>query len=116
MPIRVSLASYAWPRTMTADYGVVAHDMWPTRGIVAGSAFATFELTVYLVAALRAIQGEHPDASLSLFVDDLSMGVDEEDEAAAVAAIRAVGATATRLIQEELMLPFAPEKAITLAC
>ena len=50
-----------------------------------------------------------------MFVDDLSMGVDEDDEDAAVAAIRAVGGTATRLIQDELGLPFAPDKAITLA-
>ena len=113
--LRVSVASYAWPRILTTDYGVVADALWPTRGIVAGSAYATFELTAYLVAALRAIQGEHPDASLSMFVDDLSMGVEADNDEAAVAAIKAVGATATRLIQDDLGLPFAPDKAVTLA-
>ena len=44
----------------------------PSRGIVAGSAFATFELTALLTAALRTLQGENPSAGLSMHVDDLS--------------------------------------------
>ena len=58
--LRVSMVSYTWPRTILTDAGVAAPALSPSRGIVAVSAFATFELTAYLIAAMRALVGRAP--------------------------------------------------------
>ena len=113
--LRVSMASYSWPRTLLTDSGVAAPALCPTRGIVAGSAFATYELTAYLIAAMRALVGEFPQASISLHVDDLSYDVTADDRRSAVRQAVALGQRAIQLVQTELGLPFAPEKAATLA-
>ena len=42
--LRFSVLSYTWGRTLVQDSGVVAPQLYPRRGIVAGSAFAPFEL------------------------------------------------------------------------
>ena len=71
--LRLSLSSYLWPRRVVLDNGIAADPLLPGRGIVAGSAFATFELTAYLVASLRTLKGESPAATISMHVDDLSL-------------------------------------------
>jgi hypothetical protein len=71
--LRASLLSYAGPRRLTF-LGYASEPVWPTRGIAAGSATATFELWLLVAPALRAIKQSHPTAVLSLHVDDLSAG------------------------------------------
>ena len=71
--LRVSIHSYRWPRSIVSDYNIVAEAIHPSRGIVAGSAFATVELAVYLIEALRELVIGHPRTTISMYVDDLSM-------------------------------------------
>ena len=111
----LSLTSYAWGRTLVHDSGIAAPELFPTRGIAAGSAHATFELTLYLLAAMRAMKGEHPQHGLSLWVDDLIMRARYSTTRGAVAAIKAIADSAIAAIQDDLGLPFASEKAVTLA-
>ena len=48
-------------------------------------------------------------------MDDLSFDVAEPTQAEALASFERVAARAVQLIQEDLQLPFAPEKAVSLA-
>ena len=70
---------------------------------------------MYLLAALRTLRGEFPDHGLSNFVDDLAMRARHATRQGAVAAIKGIADRATDLIQTDLGLPFAPDKAVTLA-
>ena len=113
--LRVSIMSYSWPRTIVLDHGVSTAPVHPSRGIVAGSSFATFELAVFLLSAMREMQQHHPTATLSLFVDDLTFDVIADTAREAVQAAVAVGNEAQQLIRTGLGLPFAEDKAVTLA-
>eukprot|EP00974_Lingulodinium_polyedra_P104466 10112975-Lingulodinium_polyedra.AAC.1 len=46
--LRFALASYAWPRRLVLD-GAVSEQIWPGRGIVAGSNTATFEVKAFML-------------------------------------------------------------------
>ena len=53
--LRLSLASYAWPRRLRGTAGMVTKPICSSRGIVAGSAFACYELIAYMYAATRSV-------------------------------------------------------------
>ena len=75
----------------------------------------TFELTALLTAALRTLQGENPSAGLSMHVDDLSFDVEGHTRAVAVHRARVLSLRAAQLIEGELLFPFAPDMAVTIA-
>jgi hypothetical protein len=51
-PLLLSLLSYQWPRRLACQK-YVGTPIRPTRGVAAGSSLATFELEIYLTAAVR---------------------------------------------------------------
>ena len=54
--------------------------MRASRGIAAGSPFATTELKVYLLTLAKAIKATHgPGLTLSIYVDDFSLAVRGKD-------------------------------------
>ena len=63
------------PAASRASFGAVSEPIEPSRSLAAGCAFATFELTAYLLAALRALNGEHPNRGLSMCHVALSCAV-----------------------------------------
>ena len=44
--LRLSLASYRWPRRLIGDLNIISDCILATRGIIAGSAFAVLNLSV----------------------------------------------------------------------
>jgi len=84
--LRLSLASYAWPRRLRGYQGLVTDPIYATRGIVAGSAFACYELIAYMYAATRAVLLTGP--TLSVHVDDISLAVTRANRAHCVRAFQ----------------------------
>ncbi len=77
VPLMASLTSYAWPRYIGLD-GLLAEPIVGSRGIAAGSAFATFELWCLLRNAISSMQIEYPRSTICLHVDDLCLTVVED--------------------------------------
>ena len=69
--LRLSIAGYASPRRLLYA-GILSRQVCPTRGIVAGSSFATTELRLYLLSAVHKHRRSHPNVQLDIFVDDLA--------------------------------------------
>ena len=63
--LRASINSYRWSRTLLFDQNMVGDGVWPTRGIGAGSVFATFEITIYTIGAIRVLASMSPFARIS---------------------------------------------------
>ncbi len=69
--LRLSIASYLMPRSIRVD-GVYSRIVIASRGITAGSIFATTELRVLIIRAVDKVVVTVPRAKLTLYVDDLS--------------------------------------------
>jgi len=71
--LRLSLAAYRLWRVLSIE-GIFSRRVRATRGITAGSGFATGELKVLLLDLMRALQTFWPfDLQVKLFVDDLTL-------------------------------------------
>ena len=71
--LRLSVAAYRISRTVGLD-GVQSAPMQATRGITAGSGFATTELRILMQdVVLRTLEDWGPMIGLTLFVDDLTV-------------------------------------------
>ena len=77
VPLRASLTAYGWPRYIGLD-GLLAEPIVGSRGIAAGSAFATFELWCLLRNAISSLQIEYPRSTICLHVDDLCLTIVED--------------------------------------
>jgi hypothetical protein len=63
-------------------YDLCGKKVKASRGIAAGSPFATTELKVYLLTLAKAIKATHgPRLTLSIYVDDFSLAVRGESSA-----------------------------------
>jgi hypothetical protein len=105
-----SLLAYEWARRINYD-GLVSDQIWPTRGIAAGSAFATFELWCLLRPAIHAMQNRHPDITICLHVDDLCMTIMSNSRDDAITKLDDILASAHKHFTIDRGLPFAEEKA-----
>ena len=73
---RMSIASYGWTRFLLGRFDLCGRKVRASRGIAAGSPFATTELKVYLWTLAKAIKATHgPGLTLSIYVDDFSLAV-----------------------------------------
>ena len=74
--LRLSLAAYRLWRSVGVD-GTFSRRVRATRGITAGSGFATSELRVLLLGVIERVRENWSPyiASLKLYVDDLTIGV-----------------------------------------
>ena len=70
---RLTLAAYRMARTIGVD-GVFSRLLQATRGITAGSGFATTELRVLLIDIMDSTLGRWPMVRLVVYVDDLNGG------------------------------------------
>ena len=91
----------------------MAEPLYPTAGIGAGSAFATFELACYVVTEIRNLRLNHPYASLSLHVDDFIPQIIAEKTPNSTLLTSRVVALANDTLERlegELELPFDPKQ------
>ncbi len=72
---RLSLSTYAMTRRLQLEQGIVSKELRGARGICAGSAFATFELKLYLLqfASMLVLLKDH--LQVSIHVDDIHLHV-----------------------------------------
>ncbi len=105
-----SLLAYEWARRINYD-GLISDPIWPTRGIAAGSAFATFELWCLLRPAIHAMQDRHPEVTICLHVDDLCMTIMSNSRDHAITKLDDILACAHQLFTKDRGLPFAEDKA-----
>jgi len=71
--LRLSVNSYSWIRRLVFQANLISKEIKPTRGILAGSQFATSELMLYLLEDARAFVITHPHSTLSIHVDDFAV-------------------------------------------
>ena len=64
--LRVSMASYRWLRTLKRDR-LVSHPLYAVDlAIIAGNAFATYELKAYMLDAIRAYSSRFVNVTLGI--------------------------------------------------
>ena len=107
-----SIMAYFWPRHIAYE-GIASRAICPRRGIAAGSASATFELTCLLLPALERMTIVDPTASISLHADDAGTTVLDQSRNDALAMFESL----LRIINGEfakLNLPLAKAKGVVL--
>ncbi len=114
VPLLASLTSYAWPRYIGSD-GLLAEPIVASRGIAAGSAFATFELWCLLRDAINSLQIEYPRSTICIHVDDLCLTVVEDTEEEALNETKGIIDRAIIEFTQKEGLPFADEKTFVIA-
>ena len=72
--LRLSLASYTWPRILQID-DVAANPLVAHQSIVAGAAFGTFEAKLYVLNMVRQQVIEHPRVPINVHIDDVGFDV-----------------------------------------
>ena len=73
--LRVSLGTYAMTRRLQLEQGIVSKPMKGSRGICAGSAFATFEFKLYLLQFASKLVMLRDHLQVSIHVDDIHMHI-----------------------------------------
>jgi ribonuclease HI len=107
--LRVSISSYRWPRHLLMG-NLISRPIGPGRGIGAGSAFATYELTLYLWSLVLAHTSLHPSVTLSIHVDDLSQSASGNNDAETASRLVA----SAKFVHAQLVdlgMPLADDKA-----
>ena len=87
--LRLSLAAYRLGRAVGVE-GIFSRILVATRGITAGSGFATTELRVLLGTVVEVASKCWPQADLKLYVDDLTIAATAVREVAADVVTRVV--------------------------
>ena len=111
--LMTSIMAYFWPRHIVYD-GIASEAIWPRSGIAAGSASATFELTVLLLPALAKLEAIYPAACISLHVDDIGIAVIDPNRQTALIRFENILSVA-RGEFAKLKLPLAREKGVVIA-
>jgi hypothetical protein len=107
--LRMSISSYRWPRYLLMG-NLISRPIGPGRGIGAGSAFATYELTLYLWSTILLHTSMHPTVTLSIHVDDFGQSATGNDDAETASRLVA----SAKFIHEQLIelgMPLADDKA-----
>ncbi len=86
-----------------------------TRGIAAGSAFATFELWCLLRNAINSLQIEFPRSTICIHVYDLCLTVVEDTADEALIEAKGIIDRAVCEFSEKEGLPFADDKTFVIA-
>ena len=112
--LRVSLHSYRWQRTICDGVLAVLPLRATRQAIVAGSAFATFELKALFVLPMIGHMRRIPEARALLHVDDLAAGVSSGTLAGLERGL-VVLHTDLKGVFQELGLPLAEDKLALIA-
>ena len=107
--LKLSLQSYRWSRRLV-DGTLMSKQLFPTRGIGPGSAFATFELAALMVVEMRELQINHPTACLSLHVDDFTPQIKAATPRDLADATIALCNDAVERFEQNLGMPFDKKK------
>ena len=75
--LRRSMASYTWPRFIMYQ-NTLACTLWATTSIIAGAAFATFELRCLQTMGLRMFSMRNREVSLDVIIDDATVAAGNE--------------------------------------
>jgi len=113
--LRISLASYRWRRLLLCEYDTTSEAIFPVKGIVAGSAHATYEIALLVQQALAGAKQELPECGRSIDVDDLSISVTRRNLDTLIADTTQVALKIKDVLQEELGLPIAGAKSQVIA-
>lgn len=70
--LRVSLSSYGWARRLSWKQ-LISGEVRASRGVVAGSGFAIFELVLFMVQDANEIEECSPGVQLQIHVDDITL-------------------------------------------
>ena len=111
--LRISLRSYRWPRRISRD-GAVSRAIFPTRGIIAGSVSANYELKCYLLDVLQAHVRAHPLVNVSFFVDDGAQDVSAPTAYDAASLLVESALNLRQALEHQLELPLAEKKCLLL--
>ena len=111
--LMTSIMAYFWPRHIVYE-GVASEAITPRSGIAAGSASATFELTVLLLPALARLEIADPEACISLHVDDIGITVIDTTRLKALRRFENI-LNIARGEFTKLNLPLAREKGVVIA-
>ena len=85
--------------------------MQASRGIVAGSAMATSELKLVLIDVVRQHNVLHPGISLRIFVDDISLDLDNAHLYDLVDQLSDAASTLAHQVENRIGLPIARDKS-----
>ncbi len=112
--LQLSLSAYTLPRTVGID-GVYSELLVATRGIVAGSGFATSELRLLMMDVITPVLERWGDAvDLTLYVDDLTVAT-SGDPAEAARRCAAVVDMITHKLEKDLELVVSTKKSVVTA-
>ena len=112
--LRLALAAYRIPRSVRVD-GVYTKDLVATRGITAGSSFATSELRLLLLdVVLPVLHQWGDDVDLTLYVDDLSIATKGDPETAAARCADVVRFVVCKL-EDGLGMTVSEKKSVVLS-
>ena len=108
------LSMYGW-RTRLVFRKCVTAEMFPMRGIAAGSAFATTELWLLLAGSLGRLTRRFPLVVFCLHVDDLSATDKNEDPSELANSLAEVHAAAREELQHQCLTQIADPKTMVAA-
>jgi hypothetical protein len=94
---------------------IASEILFPQTGIAAGSAFATYELTLYLRDAIIAHEAACPNVTLSIHVDDISQSVAAQTATEVIELLTASANLIASAIEGRLGMPFAEDKGLIVA-
>ena len=108
--LRLSVASYRMERTLGVD-GAFSRPVTATRGITAGSTFATTELRLLLLDVVLLMQRAFPAVTLTLYVDDATLEAWSSSQRHLVALLAAATDCAVDTLQNKLLLEVSAKKS-----
>ena len=68
--LRLSIAAYRAARHLSMN-GITSNAIYANRGIIAGSAFAVYELKLVLITLCKRHDRNFPDVRLTVYIDDI---------------------------------------------
>ncbi len=112
--VRACLAAYAAPRMLTLDR-IVARELYPRRGVIAGCSFATtFVKLFYLDTFDKLSKGLPSGTNLDVFIDDIAITA-EGPKRQVAANITEAHAAMRRAVTQDLGCTLAAQKAAIVA-
>ena len=112
--LRLSLAAYRLPRTIGVD-GVYSRTIVASRGITAGSGFATTELRVLLIDIIDDTYRLYPAIQLAVYVDDITPYTHGPDPAWVVTQVAGVTDHLVHVLEDDYDLEVSSKKSCTIA-
>jgi hypothetical protein len=120
--LRAALASYMWMRVLVLPEGVAGEPIWPRGGVVPGSAFAVFEVAMFLLASLLGFyrtwaEDEALQARflLSIQVDDFNITVMADRRATVRDILVNAAFDLAEILEDKLGLPIGRDKTLVSA-